>query len=140
MIHYFFHTHKRALEIEHALIFLAIGFALALPNDIMYEGSQVFSAFEAVMPEIAWAALFLFVGTLRIGAVIVNGRSPRGSPIARIFGASISLALYAFMIVAFVKVAPPGLWAASVYAVLALAEVRMVAIATMDLRNARIDP
>jgi hypothetical protein len=137
MTHYFFHTHKRALEIQHALIFLVIGVVLALPHEIMYEGSQVFSAFEALMPEPAWAALFLFVGSLRIGAVIVNGRSPRGSPIARIFGASISLALFAFMIVAFAKAAPPGLWAASVYAVLALAEVRMVAIATVDLRNAR---
>lgn len=135
-MNFFFEPYKRALEIQHAVICFAIGIALALPYEVMKDEVTLFNAFRNVAPEHVWACVFLGVGTLRMVAILVNGRSPKGSPVARLLGGLICLMLFTFMATAYAVSDTSGHIAMSCNAVLALAEVRLVAIASRDLKNA----
>lgn len=124
----------RWIEWQSAAILVAIGLALALPGQTMQP--PLFAAFLALMPEPMWSALLIVAGCIRAGALIVNGRSPRGSPVVRALGAALSAALFAGLAAGFAVYAPTGWWASSVYLTLMGFEIVTVYRAVGELRGA----
>jgi hypothetical protein len=124
----------RVSEWEHAFIMLAIGAVLAAPVQTM--AGPLFQPLLSIADEWAWAVMFLAMGGLRAVALIINGLAPAGSPAVRVLVASFALTTWLFVTAVFLAAAPVGYWAASVYAVLALFEVRIMWSATRDMKGA----
>lgn len=124
----------RWIEWQSAAILVSIGLALALPGQTMT--APLFGAFLSMMPEPMWSALLIVAGCVRAGALIVNGRSPRGSPSVRAIGAALSASLFAALAVGFAMYAPVGWWASSVYLTLMAFELVTVYRAVGELTSA----
>lgn len=124
----------RWIEWQSAAILVAIGLALALPGQTMTP--PLFGAFLLIMPEPMWSALLIVAGCVRAVALIINGRSPRGSPAVRAFSAVLSAALFAGLAAGFAVYAPTGWWATSVYLTLTAFEIMTVYRAVGELRGA----
>jgi hypothetical protein len=124
----------RWIEWQSAAIFVAIGLALALPGQTMSQ--PLFGAFLLLMPEQMWSATLIIAGCIRAGALIINGRSPRGSPVVRAASAMFSAAIFAGLAAGFAQNAPTGLWAASVYLTLTAFELATVYRAVRELHGA----
>jgi hypothetical protein len=123
----------RIVEWQHTFIMLAIGLALIWPEPTMT--GPLFVPLIEIMPEKAWAALMLVMGAVRSCALIVNGVAPTGSPIARMFVAWIGVMVWSLIAYTFWLASPIGLWAASVYVVLAIFELKIIWSAARDLKG-----
>ncbi len=123
----------RILEWEHGLIMLAIGLVLMLPDPTMV--GPLFEPLLDIMPEKAWAALMFVMGVIRCAALVVNGLAPTGSPLARMAVSLMAAPIWALASYTFLLAAPVGLWAASVYVVLAGFELKIMWSAARDLKG-----
>lgn len=124
---------SRIVEWQHATIMLAIGAVLLWPEPTMT--GPLFEPLISIMPEKAWSALMIAMGAIRASALIVNGFAPKGSPLARIMVALLAVIVWMLITYAFLLASPIGLWAASVYSVLAVFELRIVWSAARDLKG-----
>lgn len=127
----------RETEWLFAMALLMSALTFAVPGSTFYPIGST-AAFYRVAPEWVWALTFFGVGALRVCALIVNGRAPLGSPLARIFGAITSLMLWSFMFASFLHSTPVGRWAAAFTAVFCAFEARVVIIASTELKRAQV--
>lgn len=123
---------SRIIEWEHSIIMVVIGFVILLPFHSALQTPTTLNMLT-IMSETLWGLAFLSVGIIRVIALLINGRSPRGSPLARIIGASFNSILLSVVIVSFYTAYPSGLWAGSVYLIFVLFEMRIIYLATKDL-------
>ena len=126
--------HVRLIEWQAAALLVVGGLALAIPGPALTPTS--FPAFLALMPEPMWSALFILAGCIRAGALIINGRSPRGSPLARALSAAFSAALLAGLAVGLALHSPSGGWLASHFVTLTAFEIFIVYRAVGELFGA----
>lgn len=122
----------RTIEWEHSIIMIVIGLIILLPFHSALQSPTTIGVL-LFMSETLWGYAFLSVGVIRVIALMINGRSPRGSPLARIFGASLNSMLLSGIVVSFYAAYPSGLWAGSVYLIFILFEMRIIYLATKDL-------
>lgn len=124
----------RQIEWYFASVFLAISFVLFLPFETM--SPPLFRFHLSLMPEYGWALLFFIVGALRVAALFINGRAPRGSPAVRCTMALISAVVFATLAAAFIKSGPLGWWAVAGYSVATVFELITIYRAVQDIQHA----
>lgn len=79
----------RALDWACAGIVLFLGLMLFLPGDSLVWSPTCGPLLQRA-PEFVWAILLTAVGTMRLAALVINGRMPTGSPVLRGIGATIA--------------------------------------------------
>lgn len=125
--------HNRTIEWQHAIMMILLGIGLLFPMQSMT--SAAFAPMVAIMPELIWGVVFLITGVLRVIALYVNGSAPRGSPIARLFGAFVGVSIFSFMTVAFFNALPTALFGVVYSFVMGMFELRVIYNATKDLKH-----
>lgn len=128
-------TRFRLYEWLAAWLAIYVGVVVAWPGDVWTGASH--AIVRATAPEVLYGAAFIVVGLVRAAALVINGRAPRGSPIARVLGATVSCALFASVSVLFLKAYPAGLISGGVLLSIAAADCVIVWRATRELRSAR---
>ena len=123
---------NRTIEWEHSIIMIVIGIVILLPFHQALS-TPAAAGMVAVMSENAWGMTFLSVGIIRVIALIINGKLPLGSPLARVIGASFNSILLSVIVVSFYDAYPSGLWAGSIYLIFVFFEMRIIYLATKDL-------
>lgn len=104
---------------------LGWGLTLAAPGDTL-AAFPAYDLLEARAPENTWALTLILIGIMRMVALIINGRLPRGSPVARGFAAFLGALVWSQFFAAFLDFswrtgAPSG--GLTVYFVLCVADV-----------------
>ena len=125
---------KRLYEWVSTCILASIGLALAIPGDTMT--GPLFAPLLEVGSESFWTVGLIVIAAIRACALVINGFSPKGSPAVRAVAATLTAVIFATLVASFVAAGQVGLWAASVYLVLACTEILIVYRATLELKNA----
>jgi len=128
-----FISRRRALEWQHTLVMFYMGCVWALPY--RHFDSPLYVFFRSTLPEEQWAFGLILLSLFRCGALIVNGRAPKGSPIVRGLGALCGATFFATLGGGLLA-APAGLLAGGLFAIMSAYEMVVVWRATRDLRRA----
>jgi len=120
----------RTVEWQHSILMVLLGIVLLLPIDTMH--SYAFVNMLKLMSEPMWGLLFLLTGCLRAFALFINGQAPKGSPIARLFGAFVGISVFSLITTTFIL--SSALFGATFCFVMAIFELRVIYNATRDLK------
>lgn len=120
-------------EWQNALVMLWIGGVLLHPFEHL-SSLSLSPSMVSMFSEDTWGIMLLLLASVRIGALTINGRMPRGSPIARMISAWLGATVMVWLSLAFLRASPVGLWAGGVYGVMATFEILSVFRAACDLR------
>lgn len=132
-----FISHRRAVEWLSTAIMFWIGLIWLHPYPHFSVSTlETSGRLLNVLTEPVWGTLLILLACVRAAALVINGRSPRGSPVARIGCAVVGTTIFSWIAFAFAATWPAGAWNAGVYAILAIYEIFTVYRATRDLRGA----
>lgn len=93
-----------------AAYILACGIVFLLPGET-FNNSPAYASLAQYGTEAVWGALCSAVGLLRIAALLVNGRAPRGSPLLRAATALIGAATWTMVGAGFIAFSlHSGVW------------------------------
>ena len=121
-------------EWQNAAITGWIGCMLLYPYPYLHSPS-ISPVLTGWLSEGLWGVVLIGVAIIRLVALTVNGRSPRGSPIARILSAWFGMITMLWLSLAFLHRSPAGLWAGGVYGIICAFEALSVFRAACDLRR-----
>ena len=129
----------RALDWACACMAAGIGLVLAMPGDTL-AWSPAFEPLLRRAPETVWAAGMILLGVVRIVALIINGRMPTGSPVARGAASALSFLVWSQFFIGAVEMSlrfHVTLLDVAIYLVLLGCETLTIMRSTRDLVRAR---